>query len=50
MRWDLAQNVMVRAEWHRVSGTGWLSLLENPPATETSQRWNLLAFSAAIKF
>ncbi len=50
VRWDLAQNVMLRAEWHRVSGTGWLSLLENPPTTETRQRWNLLAFSAAIKF
>ena len=50
LRWDISPRIMLRTEWHRVNGTGWLSLLENTVPAETEQRWNLFAFTAAFRF
>lgn len=49
-RWDLNQYTMLHLEWHRVNGTGWLSLLETPQSIESEQYWNLFAVSASIRF
>jgi hypothetical protein len=48
VRWDVTPTFMLRAEYHNVDGTGWLSRLDNPQGTK--QHWNLFAFLAAYRF
>ena len=48
IRWDITPTFMLRAEYHNVDGTGWLSRLENPQGTK--QHWNLFALLAAYRF
>ena len=50
LRWDIRQNMMVRAEWHKVNGTGWLSSLENPDPQDTEQHWDMFAMTFALWF
>ncbi|TQV69896.1 hypothetical protein FKG94_22345 [Exilibacterium tricleocarpae] len=50
VRWDITRHVMLRAEWHQVDGTAWLSTLENPVPRDTRRHWDLFAFSAAVRF
>jgi hypothetical protein len=61
LRWDVTSNFMLRAEYHRVEGTGWLSAVENPglrpvpfrPSTmtdEVDKNWNLFAVMASFRF
>ena len=50
LRWDVSSRIMLHTEWHRVNGTGWLSLLENGVPPDTDRHWDLFAFSAAIRF
>lgn len=49
-KWDITRNLMLRAEWHKVKGTGWLSLLENPDPASTQESWNLFAISISARF
>ena len=49
-KWDINNYLMLRAEWHEVEGTGWLSLLENPNPSATSKDWNLFALSISARF
>ena len=51
LRWNVTPEFMLRAEYHRVNGTGWLSRLDNP-ITEgpTSQHWDLYAIQASYRF
>ena len=48
LRWDPTPKLMLRAEWHSIDGTGWLSSLENPSSTE--RHWNLFSLSASLTF
>ena len=50
IRWDVNQYLMLRAEWHKVRGTGWLSLLENPNSLALDEDWDLFAFLVSIRF
>ncbi len=52
LRWNVTPEFMLRAEYHRVNGTGWLSRLDNPTATEgpMSQHWDLYAIQASYRF
>jgi hypothetical protein len=50
LRWDIAPPIMLRAEFHHVNGTGWLSNLENPNPFETKQHWNLFALLVSFRF
>lgn len=52
LRWNVTPEFMLRAEYHRVNGTGWLSRLDNDQATEgsTSQHWDLYAIQASYRF
>jgi hypothetical protein len=50
VHWDIAPNVMLRVEWHKVNGTGWISLLENPSLANLEQHWELFAASASFQF
>lgn len=50
LRWNITPSIMLRAEYHRVNGTGWLSTLDNPNSTFTDQHWNLFAAQASYRF
>ena len=59
LRWNVTPSIMLRAEYHYINGTGWISSLDNraPNATlqrflpaNTDQHWNLFAFQASYRF
>lgn len=50
LRWNITPSFMLRAEYHRVNGTAWLSTLDNPNSADTSQHWNLYAVQASFRF
>ena len=50
LRWNITPEFMLRAEYHRVDGTGWLSKLDNPVSKDTSQHWDLYAIQASYRF
>ena len=50
LRWNVTPSFMLRAEYHRVNGTAWLSRLDNPGSSATSQHWNLFAVQASFRF
>ncbi len=50
LRWDVTQSIMFRAEFHRVSGTAWLSPLENPNPNDLEQHWNLFSVLGSFRF
>lgn len=47
-RWDVTDWLMLRAEYHRINGTGWTSDLEN--RNNTSQHWDMFGVAAAVRF
>ncbi len=59
LRWDVTSQFMLRVEYHRIHGTGWLSAVDNPglsPLANPAQRsdlkrnWNMFAVQAAFRF
>lgn len=50
LRWDITPSFMVRAEYHRVNGTAWLPIPDNPDLTAAEQRWDLFALLASYRF
>ncbi|MBP6057950.1 MAG: hypothetical protein KA524_05980 [Nitrosomonas sp.] len=52
LRWNVTPEFMLRAEYHHVNGTGWLSRLDNDPTKEgiPSQHWDLYAIQASYRF
>ncbi|MDH5553392.1 MAG: hypothetical protein OEX82_08690 [Nitrosomonas sp.] len=50
LRFNVTPSFMLRAEYHRVNGTAWLSTLDNPNSSATSQHWNLFAVQASYRF
>lgn len=50
LRWNVTSAFMLRAEYHRINGTGWLSKLDNPNPSNTHQHWNLFAIQASYRF
>lgn len=52
IRWNVTPQFMLRAEYHHVNGTGWLSKLDNDPLREgpLSQHWDLYAIQASYRF
>lgn len=49
-RYDVNPQFMVRAEFHRVHGTGWLSSLENRDPAGLSEHWNMLILMGSWRF
>ncbi len=49
VRWDVTSQFMLRAEYHRVDGTVWLSRLENDGPTR-ERRWDMFALQASYRF
>ena len=50
LRWDTTPNLMLRAEFHHVDGTGWLPGPDNPVFFSREQRWNMWLLQAAYRF
>lgn len=52
LRWNVTPQFMLRAEYHHVNGTGWLSKLDNDPVKDgpLSQHWDLYAIQASYRF
>lgn len=48
LRWDVTPWFMLRAEYHRINGTNWISPLEN--TGNTSQHWDMFGLSASFRF
>jgi hypothetical protein len=46
--WEPTSSFMLRAEYHLVDGTAWLSNIENPSGSK--QHWDLFAILAAYRF
>ncbi len=50
LRWNVTPEFMLRAEYHNVNGTGWLSTLDNPNTRDLSQRWDLFTILGSYRF
>ena len=50
IRWNVTPEFMLRAEYHHVNGTGWLSRLDNPSPRDTVKHWDLFAIQASYRF
>lgn len=50
LRWNVTPEFMLRAEYHHVNGTGWLSRLDNPTTAGTTQNWDLFGILASYRF
>jgi len=48
--WKPNEHWLLRAEWHKVEGTGWLAFQENPVAQETVEDWDMLSLQATYRF
>ena len=50
MRFDLTPEFMLRAEYHRVDGTGYLPVQDNPNPSALVQRWDMFMLLASFRF
>jgi hypothetical protein len=50
LRWNITPEFMLRAEYHHVNGTGWLSTLDNSNASGLSQHWGLFTVLGSYRF
>lgn len=51
LRWNITPEFMLRAEYHHVNGTGWLSRLDNSASEgPLSKHWDLFAIQASYRF
>lgn len=51
LRWNVTPQFMVRAEYHHINGTGWLSRLDNPASEgPLDKNWDLYAIQASFRF
>ncbi|MDI5922349.1 hypothetical protein QLQ86_16300 [Halomonas sp. LR5S13] len=50
LQWNLNPRVLLAAEYHRIDGTGWLPLQDNPDPSETERHWNMLLFQLSLRF
>jgi len=50
VRWDIRSDVMLRAEYHNINGTSWLSSADNPDRNETKRYWDLFSLQMSYRF
>lgn len=50
LRWDINSYAMIRAEVHRVDGSVWVPLQDNPDPSRIEQRWNMFSLQATLRF
>jgi len=42
--------MMIRAEYHNINGTGWLTKADNPDRQNTQRYWDLFALQFSVRF
>lgn len=50
LRYDVTPQFMLRAEWHRVNGTGFLAVQDNPNPQALRQYWDNFMLQASFRF
>lgn len=50
LRYDINTSWMLRADYHRIHGTAWLSQADNPDRRLTVQDWDLYGLQLSFKF
>ncbi len=50
LRWDVNPSMMLRAEYHNVNGTAWLTSADNPDRSKTQQYWDIFALQLSLRF
>jgi hypothetical protein len=50
IRWDINASMMLRAEYHYIDGTSWLTSADNPDQSLTRQYWDMLALQFSLRF
>lgn len=50
IRWDINSSMMLRAEYHNVDGTSWLTSADNPDRSKTDRYWDLFALQLSVRF
>ncbi len=50
LRWDINSSMMLRAEYHNINGTQWLTYEDNKDRTDTERYWDLFALQLSIRF
>ncbi|MFN3716079.1 MAG: hypothetical protein ACK4R8_05045 [Thiobacillus sp.] len=50
LRWDATPSIVLRAEYHRVNGTGWLPGPDNPNLSAHARDWDMWLLQAAWRF
>lgn len=50
LRYDVTPQFMLRAEYHRVDGTGWLPGLDNPDPMALERRWDVIMLLGSFRF
>jgi hypothetical protein len=50
VRWDVTRSVMLRAEFHHVHGTAWITVEDNPNTHALKDNWNMFAVLVSFRF
>lgn len=50
LRWNVTPEFMLRAEYHNVNGTAWLSTLDNTNPGDLAQHWHLFSVLGSYRF
>lgn len=48
--WSPTPNWLFRAEYHHVTGTGWVAEQDNPDPSQLRKNWNIFALQATYRF
>ena len=48
--WEPNRDWLLRAEWHKVKGTAWLAVQDNPDESQSVENWNMLSLQATYRF
>jgi hypothetical protein len=50
LRWDVTPSFTLRAEYHHINGTGWITVDDNPSVSDLEQRWNMFLLLGSYRF
>jgi hypothetical protein len=50
LRYNITPSLMMRAEYHRVHGTGWVNFQDNPDQNELEKNWDIFAVLFSYRF
>lgn len=50
IRWDVNSSMMLRAEYHNINGSSWLTSADNPDRSKTKRYWDLFALQLSFRF